>query len=107
MKHLPATGIVLVFLLIVGVGVTKCTANLTGLHKSVATKQANAFAQELGLDVEHVACVKQDTDGDGYVSCTFKFSDGSTQQFECAGAMNLNTGCRDPKINVRDGGKPR
>jgi hypothetical protein len=94
-------------LVVFGVLGVKCTANFTGLHKTVATNQADEFARELGLEVQHVACVKQDTDGDGYIACTFKLKDGSTQQFECAGAMNLNEGCREPKINVRDGGRLR
>ena len=94
----------LVVLAIVIGGGLRCTANWTGMHKLSATSEAKAFAQELDLDIEKVTCVKQDTDGDGYVSCMFKFTDGSLVPYECAGAMNLNSGCREPKINVRDGG---
>lgn len=86
-----------------GVVVTSLTAcpNLTGAHKPEAENQAGIYAKELGIEVKAVSCVKQDTDGDGYVSCTLKLDDaGTTKQVECAGAWNLNEGCRDPKIKM-------
>lgn len=87
-----------------GLGMMKCTANWTGIHMTAGEESAREYAASLKLELEAVSCVKQDTDGDGYVSCTLKLADGEMKQVECAGAMNLNIGCRDPKINVRDGG---
>lgn len=76
--------------------------NVTGAHKTVAENEAKAFASELGLPMKTVTCRTKDTDGDGYVSCTFMLEDGSTDDYECAGARaagNLirNSGCRKPK----------
>jgi len=74
--------------------------NLTGAHKDVAQEQAHKYAQEMGIDLAHVSCVRQDTDGDGYVSCSLKDAAGETMSLECAGAWNLNAGCRAPKLSA-------
>lgn len=74
--------------------------NLTGAHKSEGEEQASKWAKELGLEYQSVSCVKQDTDGDGYVSCTLNLGEGRTKQVECAGAWNLNSGCREPKLKM-------
>lgn len=83
--------------------------NTTGAHKGVAEDEAKGWANELGLEYKSVSCVAKDTDGDGYVSCTFLMKDGvTTKAVECAGArstsnMIRNSGCRDPKL----GGVPQ
>jgi len=71
-------------------------------HKAQAEKQAHTFAQQLGLEVERIVCVNQDSDRDGYVSCTFKLKDGETTAFECVGDvwMSSKEGCREPKASV-------
>lgn len=76
--------------------------NVTGAHKTVAEGEAKAFANELGLPMKTVTCRTKDTDGDGYVSCTFMLEDGSTDDYECAGARSTgnlirNSGCRKAK----------
>lgn len=81
------------------VALTGCP-NWTGAHKSTAEDEAREYAQELNLELEAVSCVKQDTDGDGYVSCTLKLKDGQTLPRECAGAYNLNSGCREQKLKM-------
>jgi len=83
----------LVFLL------TACP-NWTGAHKGEAESQAATYAKEMDYDVKATSCVRQDTDGDGYVSCTIRLADDTTLNVECAGAYNLNSGCREPKINM-------
>jgi hypothetical protein len=82
--------------------------NMTGAHKGVAEDEAKEWAAELKLDVEAITCREKDTDGDGYVSCTIKTTDGQLLEKECAGArstgnMIRNSGCREPKLNL--GGK--
>ena len=80
--------------------------NITGAHKGVAEKEAGKWAEELGMEYKHVTCVSKDTDGDGYVSCTFLMTDGATtKDVECAGArstdnMIRNSGCREQKIHM-------
>ena len=78
-----------------------------GANQQQAEKHAKAFAAELvehGQDVELMHCDKHDTDGDGYVSCTFLF-DSKPATWECAGEayIDRNTGCREPKMQVRGG----
>ncbi len=88
-------------LVVVALGLLTACPNWTGAHKAEAEKQAEIYAKELGIEIVAVSCVKQDTDGDGYVSCTLKLDEaGTTKQVECAGAWNLNEGCRDPKIKI-------
>lgn len=72
--------------------------NWTGAHKDEAQAQAQVYAKEMGYDVTNTSCVRQDTDNDGYVSCTLKLSSGDVLNVECAGAWNLNSGCREPKL---------
>ena len=83
--------------------------NMTGAHKGAAEEEAKEWATELGMKYTSVSCVAKDTDGDGYVSCTFMMTDGTTKGVECAGARGdgtwiRNSGCRDPKLG---GGVPQ
>jgi len=77
--------------------------NLTGANKDAAEANARTFAKDLGMDLKGVTCNKHDTDGDGYVSCTFSFKDSATvRTFECAGKNIIqdNSGCREPKLKL-------
>jgi len=75
-----------------------------GLNKKYADRNAERFIIQLGLDVKGVQCNGNDTDNDGYVSCTFAMADGSIKQFECAGWSYINEGCREPKLNIQNRG---
>ncbi len=46
------------------------------------------------------AWTHHDSDGDGYVSCTYMFN-GEPHTVECAGAFNMQHGCRTPKPMLR------
>ena len=70
-----------------------------GASKVEAEKQAKQWAKEMGLEVKKISCNGSDSDGDGYVSCNFNV-DGKITTYECAGAFNLNQGCRPPKVHV-------
>lgn len=76
--------------------------NMLGLNKDAAEKNAKKWASDVGLDVSKIVCGSSDTDGDGYVSCTFHVGE-DIRTFECAGWKLLipHDGCREPKINVR------
>lgn len=100
-------GIVVFVGLLGGVCVCGNWHDWNGANQHQAEKHAKAFAAELvehGQDVELMHCDKHDTDGDGYVSCTFLF-DGKPATWECAGEayIDRNTGCREPKMQVRGG----
>lgn len=79
--------------------VGNCAAGVVGLHKEAAEATGMQFSKDLGLDTESVSCVKLDTDGDGYLSCTFK-TKSEVLQYECTGWMTLNEGCREPKLRL-------
>lgn len=76
--------------------------NLTGANKEAAELNAKSFSKDLGLDLKGVTCNRHDTDGDGYLSCTFAFTDGTVRTFECAGKSIIqdNSGCREPKLKL-------
>lgn len=78
-----------------------CPANLLGWNKSSAEDNARAWATEVGLDTQTIVCNSRDTDGDGYVSCTFHVKE-DVRTFECAGwtLVMPHSGCREPKIKV-------
>lgn len=63
-----------------------------------AADAAREYADGLGLQMSGVSCVRSDTDGDGYVSCTLAMPDGKLQPLECVGSpFTWNRGCRVPK----------
>ena len=70
-----------------------------GASKGEAEKQARAWAKEMDISVKKIVCNGSDSDGDGYVSCSFN-AGGVITTYECAGAYNLNHGCRVPKVHV-------
>lgn len=94
----------IVFLLIIGGIFANQCATCTGRHKSVAEKQAWQFAKETGLEsqLSGISCAGQDSDGNGYVTCTFVLNDKKKTQrkYECAAALTMNTGCKIPSVLV-------
>lgn len=93
----------MVLVVIGGIVAVSCGGAM-GWNKEDAEKNAQAFVRELDLDVERYMCNGNDTDNDGYVSCTFKMKDGSTRQYECAGWSWFNDGCREPKLTINGRG---
>lgn len=87
---------VLVVLALVGGMLT----TVTGADQNAAKDNADKWAKELGAEVVGISCAKNDSDGDGYVSCTVRTKDNNIQQIECAKLITFNTGCRLPKFRV-------
>lgn len=71
----------------------------TGADKRAAEKSAQVWASEIGIELKGVSCVKVDSDGDGYVSCSVRDA-SRVYQIECAGLMTINSGCRQPKFRT-------
>lgn len=93
--------------IIVGVvAFLRCSADLGGGNQEEATRNAEAWAVNIGIPDAHVNCVQRDTDGDGYISCTVSYKNKNgevkTQAIECTGKYTINTGCRTPKFNIRE-----
>jgi flagellar basal body-associated protein FliL len=60
-----------------------------------AKAEARRHAQELGWDVQGIACTGIDSDGDGYIACTVVLQDGSERNLECAsGGITWTSGCK-------------
>jgi len=74
---------------------------ITGAHKEEAEKQAHLWANKMELKDPKIHCVSDDSDGDGYVSCTI-LSQDKIHSIECTGAFTLNDGCRAPKLRLRN-----
>ena len=75
-------------------------------HKDEAEAQARAWAGAMYPGKQaNVVCVKKDSDGDGYVSCTVSVASeaGATPEMvgiECASGWGGNEGCRVPKMKA-------
>lgn len=78
------------------VGFSKCNG---GDHKS-AEREFKKWAKELRLKYDGESCNNHDSDGDGYVSCTYTV-DGEARTVECAGSWTMQSGCRAPKPVLR------
>lgn len=81
---------------------------MIGCHakqKHNAEKGAKAWAKSMGITPSGIVCASQDSDGDGYVSCTIaqKSKNGTITPtaIECAAAFSLSEGCRMPKTVIR------
>ena len=69
-----------------------------GADHRAAEKEFKDWARKLDLKVDAV-CNNHDGDGDGYVSCTYRDSEG-VHTVECAAAYNWQTGCREQKLRI-------
>lgn len=77
--------------------------NLTGANHRAAEQNGKAWAEHASTAIEtkFISCNGIDSDGDGYLSCTFAVN-GAIQTFECAGyaAVGPHDGCRTPKVHI-------
>lgn len=94
---LPVWIIIIIFAICGLVGWAKCG----GADHHSAEKEFKVWAKGLGLDYKGEVCNNHDSDGDGYVSCTYSLPDGSVHTVECAGSFNMQHGCRAPKPVLR------
>lgn len=103
MRMQPLSFIILCLVVAVPLGLIAAGPNLLGWNKSEAEEHARTWAKETQVDLKSVSCNGVDTDGDGYVSCSFHF-EGVTvpSTFECAGwtLLKVHSGCREPKIRI-------
>ena len=65
---------------------------------------ATTYASKMGWEIKGVSCMRVDTDGDGYQSCTLALADGSERSLLCSYSRTPwgNQGCKiAPLVNVR------
>lgn len=89
---------------IVGVvGVVNLSARMDerfkGDNSATGETEARAFLANLGLKATKVSCIGQDTDLNGYLSCTAVLEDRSILPLECAYGYNPLHGCRTLRTN--------
>lgn len=70
--------------------------------KQHAEEEASEYATKgLLIAKAGVACVSQDSNGDGYVSCTvLDTAKGTAYPVECAGLFTFNSGCKLARNNI-------
>ena len=94
------TSITIIIFIVAAIGsviaFSKCSG---GDHKS-AEQEFTAWANALKLKHDGVVCNGHDSDGDGYVSCTYTVN-GEARTVECASSFNMQHGCREPKPMLR------
>jgi prepilin-type N-terminal cleavage/methylation domain-containing protein len=70
-------------------------------NTDTAEAEAMTYSKKLGLEVVGVSCTDQDSDNDGYVSCSVSHRENgklTIQPVECAKKWSTNSGCRAPKL---------
>lgn len=100
-KGIVVVGMLMIFGLF---GVAMCGTtvnNVTGRSHDLAQSAAGKYLRETGIKGK-ASCVNTDSDGDGYLSCSYVTEDGNIHPLECAGAMTLNEGCRPPKAIINN-----
>lgn len=91
----------LIFLGVLLFGGIMCNSMKSSINPTTAEKEFIIWSKEFGLHIKHVNCNSIDSDGDGYVSCSYSLKDSEEiHQVECAGAWNFQHGCRLPKVKV-------
>jgi len=71
-------------------------AKSTGGDHHSAEKEFVKWSREMKLETSGHSCNNHDSDGDGYVSCSYMLN-GEPHTIECAASFNMQSGCRYPK----------
>lgn len=64
------------------------------LIERIATKSAQTHARKLGVELAGVACMGNDSDGNGYVSCDARTTTGEGLVWECGYTPDSAAGCK-------------
>jgi hypothetical protein len=65
-----------------------------------AEDHALTYARKLGPGYSSLGCVAEDSDNDGYVSCTIRHPDGDRSGIQCAtGIGSCNSGCKEDRVH--------
>jgi hypothetical protein len=83
----------------VGLLVLVVIGGMQGCNKAgeETTQDAIRFSKNLGENITGINCMKYDSDGDGYVSCTLFLRDKPPLAVDCAAHSFMswrNSGCR-------------
>ena len=103
LELLVVVSILSVLVLVCGGGIWRATTTMNGAQQQDATAQAITYGRTLYGESATAMCVRSDSDGDGYVSCTLVYDSANgkvNQAIECAAGFTLNEGCRTPKMLV-------
>ncbi len=90
--------ILAVLVVVLGFG---CRSMMAGAsQKRAAEKEARAWARWMGLELVGLDCADNDSDGDGYVSCSANVRGQGIVPIECRAAYSVGHGCRAPKLHI-------
>lgn len=67
-------------------------------HQRVQVR-AEKFLNELNISHEAISCNSLDTDGNGYITCSYKSND-KIETIECSDSIYIESGCRTLKIKA-------
>lgn len=97
-------GLTLMFSLITGASIligTNKIGQVFRLHKWHAMQEVSTYLQEMNIESKGYTCTNQDTDGDGYVSCSVELltQDGNVcpeaRELDCSKWTLIGTsGCK-------------
>ena len=92
--------VAITFLIVTSVAGAGCVPAETRVVS--AEENARLHAQKMGWRIVGVACTGQDSDRDGYVSCTVQDSEGPSRALLCGyeqafAPMGQQHGCKDPR----------
>lgn len=80
-------------------------ASSCGKGSEDVEEAAREYAQKMGIRVTGVSCMNNDSDGDGYVSCSLstKKADGGVEiiPIECAARWSFGTGCKAKVLQIK------
>ncbi|MFI5297753.1 MAG: hypothetical protein ACHREM_06595 [Polyangiales bacterium] len=104
-NSLKITGYIILGLGVAAIAGMRFCGNVSGENKTTAEDEARKYAAALGLTVQGVECARNDSDNDGYVSCTLAVKQPSgevaIEPIECAVKYTTNEGCRVQKPSIR------
>lgn len=78
-------------------GKSACEAITGPQNKEQAEAEAKKFADQFFPGHGPVNCMPQDSNEDGYVSCSVLSGDGKVIAIECAKYLSMNSGCKMPQ----------
>lgn len=84
-------------ILAIVLGKNACEAVTGPQNKEQAETEAKKFADQFFPGHGPVLCMPQDSNQDGYVSCSVLGPDGKIIAIECAKYLSMNSGCKMPQ----------
>lgn len=89
----------LCFILITGLVIVSINDSYSGKAHVRVQARAERFLDELKITHEAISCNSLDTDGNGYITCSYK-SNNKIETIECSNSMWIDSSCRNLKVQA-------